>query len=45
LTKNHLRHLMTAAGMNLMRMVRWLMGEKKATTRVSAFARLSQRAA
>ncbi len=45
LIKNHLQHLMTAAGMNLMRMVRWLMGEKKATTRVSAFARLYQRAA
>ncbi len=45
LAKNHLRHLMTAAGMNLMRMIRWLMGEKKATTPVSAFALLYQRAA
>ncbi|MEP6776017.1 MAG: transposase, partial [Chloroflexota bacterium] len=43
-TKNHLQHLMIAAGMNLMRMVRWLMGEKKATTRVSPFARLYQQA-
>ena len=40
LMKNHLQHLMIAAGMNLMRMVRWLMGEKKAKTPVSAFARL-----
>lgn len=45
LQKNHLQHLMIAAGMNLMRMIRWLMGEKKATTPVSAFARLYLRAA
>jgi len=42
LAKNHLRHLLTAAGINLRRMVRWLMGEKKAATPVSAFARLYQ---
>ncbi len=45
LAKNHLGHLLTATGMNLLRMIRWLMGEKKATTPVSAFTRLYQRAA
>ena len=45
LAKNHLGHLLTAAGMNLIRMIRWLMGEKKAVTPVSAFARLYQVAA
>jgi hypothetical protein len=43
--KNHLRQRMIAAGMNLMRLTRWLMGEKKATTPLSAFARLYQPAA
>jgi transposase len=43
--KTHLQHLMSATAMNLIRMVRWLMGEKKATTPVSPFARLYQRAA
>ena len=45
LAKNHLGHLLTAAGMNLLRMIRWLMGEKKASTPISAFARLYQVAA
>jgi transposase len=45
LAKNHLQHLMIAAGINLIRIVRWLMGEKKAATPVSAFARLYQQAA
>ncbi len=45
LAKNHLQHLMIAAGINLIRIVRWLMGEEKAKTPVSAFARLYQQAA
>jgi transposase len=45
LAKNHLQHLMIAAGINLIRIVRWLMGEEKAATPVSAFARLYQQAA
>ena len=40
LGKNHLQHLLTAAAMNLIRMIRWLRGEKKATTPRSAFTRL-----
>lgn len=40
--KTHLQHLMTAAIMNVMRMVRWLAEEPKAKTPHSAFARLYQ---
>jgi hypothetical protein len=42
LPKTHLQHLMTAAAINVVRMLRWLAGEPKATTQVSAFARLYQ---
>ena len=38
--KTHLQHLMTATAMNVVRLVRWLDGESKAATPVSAFARL-----
>jgi transposase len=41
LDKAHLQHLMTAAAMNLMRVLDWLSGKKRATTRTSAFARLA----
>lgn len=41
LGKVHLQHLMTAAAMNLMRVVDWLNGKERATTRISAFARLA----
>lgn len=41
LDKVHLQHLMTAAAMNLMRVLDWLSGKKRAETRVSAFARLT----
>lgn len=41
LDKVHLQHLMTAAAMNLMRVLDWLSGKKRATTRISAFARLA----
>ena len=41
LGKVHLQHLLTAAAMNLMRVVDWLNGKKRATTRLSAFARLA----
>lgn len=41
LDKAHLQHLMTAAAMNLMRVLDWLSGKKRATTRFSAFARLA----
>jgi hypothetical protein len=40
LPKTHLQHLMIAAAMNVVRMLRWLAGEPKAATQVSAFARL-----
>jgi len=40
LAKTHLQHLLTAAAMNVVRMLRWLAGEVKAATRSSAFARL-----
>jgi hypothetical protein len=40
LAKTHLQHLMTAAAMNVVRMLRWLAGEAKAVTRPSAFAQL-----
>jgi hypothetical protein len=42
--KTHLQHLMTAAIMNVMRMLRWLAAEPKAKTPRSAFARLYQAA-
>jgi transposase len=42
LPKTHLQHLMTAAAINVVRLLRWLAGEPKATTQVSAFARLYQ---
>jgi transposase len=41
LDKVHLQHLMTAAAINLMRVIDWLGGKKLATTRTSAFARLA----
>jgi len=41
LDKAHLQHLMTAAAMNLMRVLDWLSGKQRATTRTSAFARLA----
>ena len=43
--KTHLAHLMTAAAMNLVRLLRWLAGEPKAQTRHSAFAQLHPLAA
>jgi transposase len=41
LDKVHLQHLMTAAAMNLMRVIDWLSDKDRATTRMSAFARLA----
>ncbi|HRI93910.1 MAG TPA: IS1182 family transposase [Accumulibacter sp.] len=41
LDKVHLQHLMTAAAMNLMRVLDWLSGKQRAATRKSAFARLA----
>lgn len=41
LDKVHLQHLMTATALNLMRVLDWLSGNKRATTRISAFARLA----
>ncbi len=41
LDKVHLQHLITAAAMNLMRVIDWLAGKKRSTTRTSAFARLA----
>lgn len=41
LDKAHLQHLMTAAAMNLMRVLDWLSGKQRSTTRKSAFARLA----
>lgn len=38
--KTHLAHLMTAAAMNLVRLLRWLADEPKVQTRHCAFARL-----
>jgi transposase len=38
--KTHLQHLMSAAAINVMRILRWLADEPKATTRCSAFALL-----
>jgi transposase len=42
LAKTHLQHLMIAAAINVVRLLRWLAGESKATTPISAFARLYQ---
>ncbi len=39
--KVHLQHLMTATAMNLMRVLDWLAGNGRSSTRVSAFARLA----
>jgi len=41
LGKVHLQHLMTATAMNLMRVLDWLAGKERSSTRVSAFARLA----
>ena len=38
--KVHLQHTLTAAALNLVRVSQWLMGEQRARTRESAFARL-----
>ena len=43
--KTHLAHLMTAAAMNLARLLRWLADKPKAQTRHSAFAQLHPLAA
>jgi len=43
--KTHLAHLMAAAVINIVRLLRWLAGEPKAQTRLSPFARLYQAAA
>ena len=40
--KTHLAHLMAAAVMNIVRLLRWLAGEPKAQTKLSPFARLYQ---
>ena len=40
LDKVHFQHLMTATAMNLLRVLDWLSGKKRATTPTSAFARL-----
>lgn len=39
--KVHLQHLITATAMNLMRVLDWLAGKERSSTRVSAFARLA----
>ena len=41
LDKVHLQHPITAAAINLMRVIDWLSGNQWATTRKSAFARLA----
>lgn len=41
LNKVHLQHLITAAAMNLLRVIDWVAGKERATTRVSPFARLA----
>ena len=43
--KTHLAHLMTAAAMNLVRLLRWLSNEPKAQTQHSAFAQMHPLAA
>lgn len=40
--KTHLAHLMTAAAINIVRLLRWIADEPKSQTRLSAFARLHQ---
>jgi hypothetical protein len=40
--KTHLAHLMAAAVINIMRLLRWLAGEPKVQTKLSPFARLYQ---
>jgi hypothetical protein len=40
--KTHLQHVMTAAAINIMRILRWMANEPKATTRRSPFALLYQ---
>lgn len=45
LAKTALQHVCTAAGMNALRIVAWLDGRPRATTRVSRFAALAPRAA
>lgn len=42
LAKTHLQHLLIAIGMNLVRIDRWLSGEKLASTRQSPFVMLYQ---
>lgn len=42
LAKTHLQHLLIAIAMNLVRIVRWLSGEKLASTRQSNYTRLFQ---
>jgi transposase len=41
MAKVHLQHLLTAAAMNLLRVLDWLSGKEHTPTRVSAFARLA----
>jgi transposase len=41
MAKVHLQHLLTAAAMNLLRVLDWLSGKEHAPARVSAFARLT----
>ena len=43
--RTHLQHLMTAAAMNVVRMLHWLAEIPKATPRASPFVRLYQAAA
>ena len=43
--RTHLQHLMTAAAMNLVRLLQWLAGEPKSATPRSAFTRLYSTAA
>lgn len=43
--KTHLAHLMAAAAMNIVRLLRWMADEPKACTQPSAFARLHLAAA
>jgi hypothetical protein len=45
LTRTHLQHVMTAAAMNVVRMLHWLAEMPKVTTRASPFVRLYQAAA
>jgi transposase len=41
IAKTHLQHVMTAAAMNLMRVLAWLSGEPRSKTRVAPFAVLA----